>query len=192
MNQAQITVPIARPKAVSPVLLQLMLAVLGSVLVAVCAHVSIPLLFTPVPLTVQNFAVLLVGLLLGSPLCAQDVLKGQPAKEEQLPAPKSAGLIVPLNGTVKVQMSTKRKIASADAAKPGIARAQPVERDPTSILVTGITIGATRLTLTIECVSREDRDALLEQRVEQGTIRTLNNLAAYLSGKASDAGDGRS
>ncbi len=69
MNQAQITVPIARSKAVSPVLLQLMLAVLASVLVAVCAHVSIPLLFTPVPLTLQTFAVLLLGLTL-SPVTA--------------------------------------------------------------------------------------------------------------------------
>jgi biotin transport system substrate-specific component len=34
--------------------------------VALCARVTIPLPFTPVPLTVQNFAVLLVGLLLGS------------------------------------------------------------------------------------------------------------------------------
>ncbi len=38
----------------------------GSLLVALCARVSIPLPFTPVPLTVQNFGVLLVGLLLGS------------------------------------------------------------------------------------------------------------------------------
>ena len=38
----------------------------GSMFVAVCAHITIPLPFTPVPLTVQNFAVLLVGLLLGS------------------------------------------------------------------------------------------------------------------------------
>jgi biotin transport system substrate-specific component len=35
-------------------------------LVALCAHITVPLPFTPVPLTLQNFAVLLVGLLLGS------------------------------------------------------------------------------------------------------------------------------
>lgn len=45
---------------------QVVIVVGASVFVALCAHVSIPLPATPVPLTVQNFAVLLVGLLLGS------------------------------------------------------------------------------------------------------------------------------
>ncbi len=36
--------------------------------VALCARITIPLPFTPVPLTVQNFGVLLVGLMLGSRL----------------------------------------------------------------------------------------------------------------------------
>lgn len=43
---------------------QTALVVGGSLLVAICAHISIPLLFTPVPLTMQNFAVLLLGLLM--------------------------------------------------------------------------------------------------------------------------------
>lgn len=37
----------------------------ASLFVALCAHVTVPLLFTPVPLTLQNFGVLLVGLALG-------------------------------------------------------------------------------------------------------------------------------
>jgi biotin transport system substrate-specific component len=37
----------------------------ASAFVAVCAHISLPLPFTPVPLILSNFAVLLVGLALG-------------------------------------------------------------------------------------------------------------------------------
>ncbi len=45
---------------------QAALVVGGSLFVALCARITIPLPFTPVPLTVQNLGVLLVGLLLGS------------------------------------------------------------------------------------------------------------------------------
>ena len=45
---------------------QIGIVVGASLFVALCARVTIPLPFTPVPLTVQNFGVLLVGLLLGS------------------------------------------------------------------------------------------------------------------------------
>jgi biotin transport system substrate-specific component len=40
--------------------------VCASLFIAICARVSFPLHFTPVPLTMQNFGVLLVGLTLGS------------------------------------------------------------------------------------------------------------------------------
>ena len=42
----------------------------GTLLLAACAHVSLPLSFTPVPLTLQPFAVLLLGLLLAPRLAA--------------------------------------------------------------------------------------------------------------------------
>jgi len=42
------------------------IVVSASFFVALCARVTLPLPFTPVPLTLQNFGVLLVGLLLGA------------------------------------------------------------------------------------------------------------------------------
>lgn len=42
----------------------------GSALVAISSHIALPLWFTPVPLTLQPFAVLLVGLLLSPRLAA--------------------------------------------------------------------------------------------------------------------------
>ena len=46
----------------------------GSALIAVCAHVSIPLLFTPVPVTLQPFAVVLLGLLLSPRLAVSTMV----------------------------------------------------------------------------------------------------------------------
>lgn len=43
---------------------------LGSVFVAICSHIAIPLWFTPVPLTLQPFAVLVIGLLFSPRLAA--------------------------------------------------------------------------------------------------------------------------
>ena len=45
---------------------QAAIVIAASLFVALCARVSVPLPFTPVPLTLQNFGVLTVGLLLGS------------------------------------------------------------------------------------------------------------------------------
>src|ERR1700686_3107565 len=44
---------------------QAAIVVSASLFVAICARVTVPLPFTPVPLTLQNFGVLLVGLTLG-------------------------------------------------------------------------------------------------------------------------------
>ncbi|WP_035350381.1 biotin transporter BioY [Edaphobacter aggregans] len=54
----------SRPIA-SSVPRRIAVAVAATAFVALCARISVPLPFTPVPLTLQNFAVLLVGLTLG-------------------------------------------------------------------------------------------------------------------------------
>src|SRR5215472_18332131 len=50
------------------------IVLVGSLFVAACAHASLPLYFTPVPLTLQPFAVLLLGLLLSPRLAAATLL----------------------------------------------------------------------------------------------------------------------
>lgn len=59
------------PAALTPVWLRSTGIVLAaSALVAVCAHVAIPFYFTPVPLSMATFAVLLLGLMLSPRMAA--------------------------------------------------------------------------------------------------------------------------
>ena len=50
------------------------IVLLASAFVAVCSHAALPLYFTPVPLTLQPFAVLLVGLLLSPRLAGASLI----------------------------------------------------------------------------------------------------------------------
>jgi biotin transport system substrate-specific component len=75
----------------------------GSVLAAVCAHVSIPLWFTPVPLSLQPFAVLLLGLLLAPRMAAgvfvAYLAEGAAGLPVFAPSPASGGLAHLLGAT---------------------------------------------------------------------------------------------
>jgi biotin transport system substrate-specific component len=62
-NQANTA--IATPVSVSGFFKDTALVVSATVFMALCAHVTVPLLFSPVPLSLQNFGVLLIGLVLG-------------------------------------------------------------------------------------------------------------------------------
>ncbi len=58
----------------------------------------------------------------------------------------------------------------------------PSRPDPlTTLLFSQDSRDTTKLTMKIECGSLEDRNALLQMRIDVGTSQTLNNLARYLS-----------
>ena len=57
----------AQPESrIHPLIADSIIVAAASLFVAICAHIAIPLWFTPVPITLQTFAVILVGLTLGS------------------------------------------------------------------------------------------------------------------------------
>lgn len=68
----------------------------GSALLAICSHIALPLYFTPVPLTLQTFAVLLLALLLSPRLAAATMIaylaEGAVGLPVFAPAPSLPGL----------------------------------------------------------------------------------------------------
>jgi biotin transport system substrate-specific component len=68
----------------------------GSAFAAMCAHVAVPLFFTPVPLTVQPFAVLILGLVLTPRMAAATfaayLLEGAAGLPVFAPGPAPFGL----------------------------------------------------------------------------------------------------
>ena len=60
------------------------------------------------------------------------------------------------------------------------SKAGPAAAEVTGRLLFGEQQGRTTLVLTMACASRADRDALLAMKIDAGTIRSLQNLAAYV------------
>jgi uncharacterized protein YndB with AHSA1/START domain len=56
----------------------------------------------------------------------------------------------------------------------------PSSPEPVGTLVFTEEGTKTKLTMTIECATNKDRDALLQMRMDAGTAQTLENLASYL------------
>lgn len=75
----------------------------GSALAALCAHVAIPLWFTPVPLTLQPFAVFLLGLVLAPRMAAAVfvayLVEGAAGLPVFAPSPATGGLAHMLGAT---------------------------------------------------------------------------------------------
>jgi biotin transport system substrate-specific component len=79
---------------------RVLLAIAASAFVAICAHISVPLYFTPVPLTLQTFAVILIGLTFGPALgfSAMVLYLAEGAAGLPVFSPHGLGLIGPTAG----------------------------------------------------------------------------------------------
>ena len=82
------------------------------------------------------------------------------------------GVEHPFTGTYREITAPERLVFTVR-----ILRSRP---DPVSTLVFSENGAKTKLTMTIDCDSVEDRDALLQMHIDVGTARTLENLAEYL------------
>lgn len=59
-------IPLSEKLKINTFLLDIIFIVFGSLLITLCSKISIFLPFTPVPITFQTFAILLIGMLMGS------------------------------------------------------------------------------------------------------------------------------
>jgi pilus assembly protein CpaC len=100
-----------------------------------------------------------------------------PAAAQEGPAPS---LVVPINGTKKLQMSGKQLIKTVQNQDPNVARISPIQDDPTAVLITGVMAGTTRVTLTDKDNKSEAFDVVVQldvqflRKVLQDTVPSAN------------------
>jgi pilus assembly protein CpaC len=83
------------------------------------------------------------------------------------PAPTEVKvLVVPINGTKRVQIYTKRPIKKVDNPKEQVARVQPIANEVTEVMVVGLEPGITRITLTDIDGKEESFDVVVQFDVE--------------------------
>jgi biotin transport system substrate-specific component len=105
--------------------------ILGAVLVAVAAQIAVPLPGTPVPMTLQPMAVLLVGGLLGAPLGALSMIlylamgaAGLPVFTPTVPLPGIARLLGPTGGYLLAYPIAAYAVGAllTPGRRPGVSR----------------------------------------------------------------------
>jgi pilus assembly protein CpaC len=86
--------------------------------------------------------------------------------QELAPAPKPSALIVPINGTVKLQMSTKKPIRTVTNPKENAVNIRTVVGDPTTILIIGQQPDVTRLELVDVDGAHEMVEVIVQADIE--------------------------
>jgi pilus assembly protein CpaC len=93
-------------------------------------------------------------------------LSAGPLRAQEPAPPPVKALIVAINGTQRVQMSTKDLIKTVQNTKPTVAQISAIQNDPTSVLVTGLEPGITRVTLTDVKDKQDTFDVVVQFDIE--------------------------
>lgn len=119
----------------------------------------------------------LLGLALGNTATAQQ----PPAQPQPIPPPapvkddrvgvRTGTIVVPINGTQRVQLSNRGRIERVINPKESVVRISPILGDPTSVLATGLDAGVSRITLFGEGGVQETVEIVVQFDVEY--LRTL-------------------
>jgi pilus assembly protein CpaC len=88
------------------------------------------------------------------------------AQEEAPKETKLKAVVISINGTQTLQHSSKKKLKRVVNRTDNVARVQPVDSDPTRVLITGLEPGITRITLTDEDDKEESFDVVVQFDVE--------------------------
>src|SRR5262245_51509300 len=99
--------------------------------------------------------------------------QAQPAdpQQKQPDAAKQADqrgniIVLPINGTARLQMSSKAMLKDVQNPREAVVRVQAIQQDPTSVLLTGLEPGQTRITLTDVNGRQESYDVVVQFDVE--------------------------
>jgi pilus assembly protein CpaC len=93
------------------------------------------------------------------------------AKQQGTAPNRKNALVIPINGTERLQMQTKKRIDKVLNPRETVARVQPIPNDPNSVLVTGLDAGLTQITLIDENGVQELVDVVVQFDIEY--LRTL-------------------
>src|SRR5947209_8175516 len=109
------------------------------------------------------FRIVLWSLMPALLVCSQGAAQPPaPPPGEAAPAVTANPVIVPVEGTHRVQMSTKKRLVTVINQKEAVARVQPVQGDPSTVLITGLVPGITRITMTDENKVQETFDVIVQ------------------------------
>src|SRR5262245_24902033 len=81
-------------------------------------------------------------------------------------SPEARPLVVTLNGTTRLQLTSRRPIKTVINPKEGLLTIRTVDRDPTSVLLVGTSPGITRIELEDGDGNKEVREVIVQADVE--------------------------